>query len=162
MKQRLFIGLMGLVGLFGGVNVMGQEWKQFIVEADQMLGVREHATYVYNNGDWIFSFNSENNSWSIKGEAFKPDPTHVNHRQNFETYARIGFYDDNDKMLSVFENCRLELTDIYRRATSNASKKKNGQYIVNDYLRNSKGYVRIIIPTIQGGIFDAMVPCMNE
>lgn len=158
MKKLLSIVVMLMAICTAGA----QEWEKKIIEADEMLGTKADVLYEWQNADCAFSFSGNSNAWSVKGSAFKPDATHVNHRQNFETYAKIGFYNENDEMVSVFDKCKLELTDFYRRASSDVSKKKKGQYAVTDYLKNEKGYVRIIIPLISGGVFDVSIPCLNE
>lgn len=138
-----------------------QEWEKKTTEADPMLGTKADVIYEWQNADCVFTFSENNNGWSVKGFGFKPDPTHVNHRQNFETYAKIGFYTENDELVSMFDKCKLELTELYNRATSDASRKTKGQYAVTNFLKNEKGYVRIIIPTYRG-LFDVSIPCMNQ
>ena len=158
MKKVLSIVIMLLVVMTAGA----QEWEKKTTEADPMLGTKADVIYEWQNADCVFSFSENSNSWSVKGWAFKPDATHLNHRQNFETYAKIGFYNESDELVSMFDKCKLELTDFYNRATSDANKKNKGQYAVTEYLKNEKGYVRIIIPTMQGAGFDVSIPCLNN
>lgn len=158
MKKALSIVIM----LLAVMTASAQEWEKKVTEADPMLGTKATVIYEWQNADCVFTFSESSNRWSVLGSNFKPDATHVNRRQNFETFAKIGFYNEQDEVVAIFENCKLELTDIYRRATSDVSNKKKGQYAVTDYLKNEKGYVRIIIPQIQGGVFDVSIPCMNN
>jgi len=148
--------------LLAGMTVSAQEWERKTTEADEMLGTTADTLYEWRNADCVFTFSKNSNGWSVKGFGFKPGTTHLSRRNNFLTYARIGFYNENDSVLSIYDNCKLELTEIYCRATSDASRKKEGQYAVNDYLKNEKGYVRILIPLIRGGLFDVSIPCMNK
>jgi len=158
MKKALSIVIMLLVAM----TASAQEWEKKVTEADPMLGTKADVLYEWQNADCVFTFSESNNGWSVKGFGFKPDATHINRRQNFETYAKIGFYNEQDEVVTIFDNCKLELTETYSRATSDVSKKNKGQYAVTDYLKNNKGYVRIIIPLMQGGVFDVSIPCMNN
>ena len=145
-----------------GMAASAQEWEKKTTEADPMLGTKADVIYEWTNADCVFAFSESGNGWSVKGFGFKPDATHVNHRQNFETYAKIGFYNEKDELVSMFDKCKLELTELYGRATSEANKKNKGQYAVTEYLKKERGYVRIIIPLMRGGVFDVSIPCMNK
>jgi len=157
MKKLLLVSLLLLA-----TNVNAQKWEKKIIEADELKGQTEAVMYEWTNTDCSFIIYEGNNSWILSGAAFKPDPTHVNHRNNFETFAKVGFYNYDDMLIESWDNCRLELTNFYRTATSGTSRKKKGQYAVSDYLKNGSGYIRIIIPTIQGDDFDVTVPCIME
>lgn len=158
MKKLLFISMM----LLAMTTVSAQKWTKKIVEADAMKGQVEKMLYEWSNTDCTFIMAESDNSWMVTGGAFKPDPTHVNHRSNFETYGKVGFYDNDDNLLESWDNCKFELTNFYRTAGSAASKKKKGQYALPNYLRNKTGYVRIIIPLINGDDFDVTIPCLNN
>ena len=157
MRKFLLFALL-MVGMTAGA----QDWKIKKVEGDVMLGQKESIVYEWREADGVFRFSDDSNAWSVSGAAFKPDATHVNGNQNFETYARIGFYDSSDRLVEMFSDCVLELTNVYQTATSYAKpKKRKGQYAVTEYLKNGTGYVRIIIPKMTSGNFDISVPCMG-
>lgn len=155
-------GIIMLAFLLVAQSISAQKWEKKIVEADEMKAQTETTMYVCNSSKYSFVLYESNNAWVVSGVPFKPDPTHINYRNNFETYAKIGFYDMNDKLIEKWDNCRLELTNFYRTATSDTSKKKKGQYAVSNYLKTANGYIRIIIPTIQGDEFDVTVPCLKN
>ncbi len=158
MKKFLFIILM----MTGTMAVSAQRWERKTIEADAMKGQIETVMYEWDNGNFSFIIYDNHNGWTIHGVPFKPDPTHVNYRNNFETFAKIGFYDNDDNLLESWDRCCLELTNIYKTASSAASKKKKGQYAVSNYLKVNEGYVRIIIPTILGDDWDVTIPCMKN
>ena len=158
--RKIFVLLAMLAVVLPG-SAQGM-WKKSVTEADELKGVSAMTVYEWNGDGCTFTMNGGNNEWSVSGVPFKPDPTHVNHRNNFETFATIGFYDESDKLVEKYDKCRLELTDFYRRATSLSGRKKKGQYAVSDYLMTGNGYVRVIIPTIQGDDFDVIIPCMSR
>ena len=152
-----------MIMLLTAMAVSAQEWKKEVHSADELTGIPEVVEYSYSCNEFSMMVVEGTNGWAIYGPSFKPDHTHVNSSNNFETYATIGFYDTDGKLVEGHRNCKLELTNMYRMALMAANKRKNkGQYAVNEYLKNGKGYVRIIIPTIQGPDFDVKIPCMNE
>jgi hypothetical protein len=158
MKKIVITTIMLLIS----IGISAQEWQRKVIEADPMLGISETVMYEWKSTDCSFIMYDNSNEWSLTGTHFKPDPTHVNHRYNFLTYARIGFYSDDDCLIESWDHCKLELTNVYQTATSGVGRKKKGQYAVTNYLMNNTGYVRIVIPTIHGGTFDITIPCMKK
>ena len=106
MKRLLAIMVTLLVAVVAGA----QEWEKKVTEADEMLGTTADVLYEWKNADCVFTFKENSNGWSVKGFGFKPDVTHINRRQNFETYAKIGFYNENDETVAIYDNCKLTIS----------------------------------------------------
>lgn len=74
--------------------------------------------------------------------------------------------EEGDQLVTKWDNCMMELTDIFRVAEASESlwgkKTTKGCREVVPYLLNEKGYVRIILPTSLGPEFDFKVPCIHN
>lgn len=142
-----------------------QTWETRTEPGDELKGTVTRIRYKWQpNETEEFAFYSVGNDWKVgvARNAFKVDPTHLNKNNNFVTYATIGFYDINNNLKESWNDCELEVTNMYSVATcpDTSKKKPKGKEAVSNYLRNEKGYVRIIIPTNYGNGFDLKIPCL--
>ena len=153
-----------LMAVLTAVLTAQAQWDKRHYEADDLLGTPARDYFVWQDGQKLFVLNGSTNSWYVRLElgGFKIDPTHLNRRNNFVGYATVGLYDEENNLIESFKGCEMEVTDVYRMAASEASNKKSGQYGVADYLRQKKGFVRVVMPTLIGETFDLTVPCLNN
>lgn len=149
------------------LTAQAQGWDVRHEPADDLKGTPERIRYRLEvGGTKVFAFYDTGDFWKVGvgGNGFKPDPTHLNGNQNFVTYARIGFYDGDGRLVESYDGCELEVVDMYRVAqvNENGRRKDNGAYKVAEYLRTQTGYVRLLIPTHFGDGFDLRIPCLGN
>ena len=162
--------LLSIALMLMGLSASAQVWEKTLEEGDQLKGTRDRAKYRIESpdGNMIMVFYGSSDKWKvgIVNNAFKPDKSNMVRDGNFIIYATIGFYNEDDQLVTKWENCMMELTDIYRVAEASESswgkKTAKGCREVVPYLLNEKGYVRIILPTFRAPEFDFKVPCIHN
>lgn len=153
------------------INANAQQWEKTVEKGDELLGTVERIKYKYVDSVNVqaFAFYSDGDYWKIGigGRVFQPDKRGVviKKTQNSATYATIGFYDNNNILISKWDNCLLQLVQGFQVALTAENiwgKTTKGAREVVPYLRNEKGYVRIVVPVVRGKIFDITIPCLNN
>lgn len=137
-------------------------------EPDELTGSKGYnsMTYLNETGGVVL--------WSTEAKKFRV----ISNEELFDSEIRIfgwlretknvfcaiiGMYDINNKLLKK-KNCWFEIGANYLQghSTIGASGKNEGKDIV-EYLRNGKGYIRIVAPLSgTNAKFDLKVPCMNN
>lgn len=166
--KKIVLSLMLLMSV---LMVNAQQWEKTLEKGDELLGTVERIKYKYVDSVNVqaFAFYSDGDYWKIGigGRVFQPDKRGVVIRktQNYATYATIGFYDNNNKLISKWDNCLLQLVQGFQVALTAENiwgKTTKGAREVVPYLRNEKGYVRIVVPVVRGKNFDMTIPCLNN
>ena len=161
MKEILLIA-----SLFFTMVANAQRWETRTEAADELKGIPERIRYKWTEGETkVFAFYDSGFEWKVgvARNAFKPDPTHLTRNQNPPIYAIIGFYDEAGNLVEKYEDCELDVTEMYHVASlAPNAKKSNKGILVADYLRTQKGFVRILLPTQFGEGFGMKVPCLNN
>lgn len=164
MKKIFVVAMMTFVCIVANA----QKWEMLHEKADELKGTPERTRYRLSDDEaGIFMFYDTGDFWKVgvNRNAFKIDPTHLNKNKNFIAYATIGLYDADGNLIEAWDNCELEIIDMYRVAQvveKKQGKNKKGAYRVADYLRDTTGFVRILIPTQLGDGFEMKVPCLNN
>ena len=164
--------LLSIALMLMGLSASAQVWEKTLEEGDQLKGTKDRMKYRIESpdGTQMMMFYGSSDKWKvgIVGNSFKPDKSlHVHSStKNFLIYATIGFYNEDDQLVTKWDNCMMELTNIYRVAETSETlwgkKTTKGCREVVPYLLNEKGYVRIILPTFLGPDFDFKVPCIHN
>ncbi len=153
------------------INANAQQWEKTVEKGDELLGTVERIKYKYVDSVNVqaFAFYSDGDYWKIGigGRVFQPEKRGVVIKKTYNnaTYATIGFYDNNNKLISKWDNCLLQLIQGFQVALTAENiwgKTTKGAREVVPYLRNEKGYVRIVVPVVRGKIFDITIPCLNN
>lgn len=162
--------LLSIALMLMGLSASAQVWEKTLEEGDQLKGTRDRMKYRIESpdGNMIMVFYGSSDKWKvgIVNNAFKLDKSLRVRDGNFLCYATIGFYDENDQLTVKWENCEMQLTNVYRVAETSTSfwgkKTAKGCRDVVPYILNEKGYVRIILPTFREPEFDFKVPCIHN
>lgn len=153
------------------LNIQAQSWEQTIEKGDELLGTMDRVKYKYVDSLNIqaIAFYSDGDYWKIGvgGKVFQPDKRGIVIKKTYNpaTYATIGFYDEHNQLIEKWENCLLQLAHGFQVAETTENfwgKTTKGAREVVPYLRDQKGYVRIIVPVVRGNNFDLKIPCLNN
>ena len=102
MKKWLLL----LMALITQLTINAQQWEKTNEEADELLGTVARVKYKYTDSVNVqaIAFYSDGDFWKIGvgGRVFQPDKRGVviKKTNNFATYATIGFYDIENKLIS--------------------------------------------------------------
>jgi len=157
-----------LIMLLGAIVASAQTgWDVKKESADPLKGIAERTRYRWQEGEtMVFAFYNPGSEWKVGvgRNGFKGDPRELTKNNNFMAYAKVGIYDANNNILEAWDNFHMELTDMYRVATSmNDSKKQRAaNQIITEHLLTGHGYLRILMETQFGNGFDMLVPCLLD
>ena len=160
-----------LLALLATQSLYAQHWTKETESGDELLGTSDRVKFKYVDSINVqaFAFYSDGDYWKIGigRDVFQPDKrgTLIRKKLNHATYALIGFYDEYNQLLEKWENCLLQLTQGLRVAETAKNiwgKTTKGTREVVPYLKNHKGYVRIVVPVVRGKDFDIKIPCLNN
>ena len=147
-------------------SAKGNGWDTTTFDADELLGNKAYTALSYstsvgsivlwNDNEKKFRIISNNvfdseygeNGYMVKGSFF---------------HAIVGYYDINDKLIDK-RTCSFIIGSNHHEGNSirYGMKRYEGKHIIS-YLRNKKGYVRIIASLYNtNSKFDIKVPCMNN
>lgn len=143
-------------------------WTRTQLSGDELLNTEACTAFIYSdtngsvvlwdNNDKYFRIISANGTFNSKLDR---NGRSLEYKSLF--HAIIGYYDINNNLIDK-RFCCFEVVNSHSQAHSirYGMKRYEGKYIMS-YLRNKKGYVRIV--TALSGTntkFDIKVPCMNN
>ena len=148
-------------------NAANNNWLPIKIEADELLGNDTYTALIYSTSDasvilWdnndkkfritahnqVFDSKYGENGYMVKGNFF---------------HAIVGYYDINGKLIDK-RTCSFIVGNTHKEGDSIrfGMKRYEGKHIVS-YLRNKKGYVRIVTSLyLSNNKFDIKVPCLNN
>lgn len=139
-------------------------WRAEVQHADELKGTEEYTSYIYTDkkGDYIVI-------WSNTDEDFR-----IVSNSNIFNYnvgstkwfsSTIGLYDENGNLLEkvgIDFDARNDDPRIADNSTTFRREKKAAKKIIT-FIRNEKGYVRIIAPLYRSNNdYDIEVPCFKS
>lgn len=177
--KKFIMALVCLMTMVMSVNAQVNGWKIGTTEADELLGTTEDTYYLYMDGDkgGVIFYKSE----PKKLYLIAPDDAMFNTRDlGFRDFGRsgnvvgvfitYGMYNNNDKLVKKDKNCVFEEIGrevanriVSRKGTGMGMTMRNVGKELIEYMKNEKGYVRIVAPLFHTNRnFDIKVPCMNN
>ena len=166
MKKVLWL-IVCLMTMVVSVNAQS-EWVTEIHAADELTGTDEYTSVSYIDGsNGIVTWSTESKKFRIIcGEEMFDSKIqragwNPNYRSLFE--AVVGLYSTDGKLIKK-KYVTFEIGANHHQGMSVGGRTgKNEGKIVLDYLRNKKGYIRIVAPLSGTNTnFDMKVPCMNN
>lgn len=165
--KRFLMAMVCLMTMVLSVNAQSG-WVSVAQEEDELMGQEAYTGFIYSNevgsvvlwdnddktfriisNDGVFDSFVGQNGWSMKTRSM--------------VAAVVGYYDTNDKLIEK-KKCYFEIGVNHKEANSIRFEmhRVEGKYVIS-YLRNKKGYVRIIAPLYSTHQkFDIKVPCMKN
>lgn len=162
--RKLFFFVM----LLGTIIASAQTgWDVKKESADPLKGIVERIRYRWQDREtMVFTFYNPGTVWNVGvvRNGFKPDPRRVTKKDNFMAYARVGIYDADDNIIEAWDNFHMELTDMFRVATSmeDSKKQRTANQKITEHLLTGHGYIRILMETAFGNGFDMKIPCLLD
>jgi hypothetical protein len=164
MKKVLWL-IVCLMTMVVSVNAQNG-WEKTTFNGDELLETEDYMAFSYSdaNGE-IVLWNNSNEKFRLITNDGIFDYRHENGAWYYDKFfiATIGYYDINNKLISK-KSCCFGVGDIASQGHSTRYKFKGneGKHVIS-YLREKKGYVRIVAPLYAKNThFDLKVPCMNN
>lgn len=163
--KKLLMCLIVLVS----IPTFAQEWNKTKVDGDELKGTKDKTVLMYNDSGNIFQVDdNEEKIFILKTSNSFFDFTSIKGTNNrFITLGLVGLYDKENNLIE-----KLEITfEVYEPATicyPNKYTKGGGNNYkrskkVIDFIKNSNGYVRFILPLHnQTTDFDFKVPTLKQ
>lgn len=149
------------------IIVHAQSWETTYHEGDELTGESSYTSYMYtdeNGNSFVFQSN-HNDDFRIISSSGIFD--YVGDIKSF--YATIGLYDNNDKLVEKLKIQFIALDGNADQAQPNLIPmirpipNPNRCKKTIDYLKNKKGYIRIVAPLYGSHLdFKIKVPCMKQ
>lgn len=164
MRKLLWL-IVCLMTMVVSVNAQN-EWVVSEHEADELLETEAYKSVVYTSNDCgIVLWDNESAKFRILSDKGTFDTEVVKWAFKYRSVftAIVGYYDINGKLLSK-KKCQFEIGSNHRQAHSMKDTwgHNEGKNVIS-FLRNEKGYVRLIAPLSgTNSKFDIKVPCMNN
>lgn len=165
--------LSNLLFLMLAITCNAQGWTKTTLEADELLGEKGGIAYSFCNEENTMKFIC----WEGNTESFRviSSTKLFDYGSNLGANGHkiflglIGFYDENDSLIEKIEKFCFELDDEGlsnqahpNRWTSMGGNNKKNVRKMFDYLKNKKGYIRIVAPLYgTNSNFDLKIPCCN-
>ena len=161
-KLFLFVMLLGVI-----VASAQTGWDVKKESADSLKGIAERTRYKWQEGEtMVFAFYNPGTEWKVGvgRNAFKGDPRGLTKNNNFMAYAKVAIYDADDNIVEAWDNFHMELTDMYRVATSmnDSKKQRTANQKITEHLLTGHGCIRILMETHYGNGFDMKIPCLMD
>lgn len=138
-------------------------WRTEVHHADELKGTEEYTAYIYTDskGDYIVIWSNTDEDFRIVSNG---------HIFNYNSGATkwfsstVGLYDENGKLLEkvgIDFDAHDDNPRIAENSTAFRRQKKSANKIIK-FIRNEKGYVRIIAPLYRSNNdYDIEIPCFN-
>jgi hypothetical protein len=142
-------------------------WSIISHDADELTEQEAYNSIVYTtDAGSVVLWNNDNKRFRIiSNDIFDSKVDRNGWSLDYKNLfvAIIGYYDINNKLIEK-KKCGFEIGANSHQAHSikYGMHRQEGKYVIS-YLRNKKGYVRIIASLYgSNGKFDIKVPCMNN
>lgn len=143
-------------------------WMATTHDADELIGNESYTSLIYSTDvGSIVLWDNETKKFRIitNNELFDSDVQKAGWNPSYRSLfvATIGFYNLDNKLLKK-KKVWFEIGSNHRQAVSTAgsSGKNEGKDVVT-YLRNNKGYIRIVAPLHLTNLnFDLKIPCLQN
>ena len=135
------------------VASFGQSWETTIQKGDELKGTKGGVVEYYADltNNCIFFYSENERHWVFVTVANVVYDTHYSSLLKTKTlHLYIGMYDENDNLVDKL-NADYMITS--KGAIMIPSKK------IMKYIKNNKGYVRILIPIFRENDIEFKVPC---
>jgi len=149
MKKIFIFSIMCLFAVFANA----QGWTSDFHEADELKGQKAYTCYSFTNETGMFVF------FSDPDDLFKiaTFDGFFDYGRYHTTHVIIGLYDEDDKLIDKIDYWIYVQKDNSSIAFDNGKKPKK----VINYLKQNKGYIRIIADRYGKSSFDFKVPCLD-
>ena len=163
--KKIILVLMAMVT----IPMLAQTWGKKIIEGDNLKGTIDQVVSVYNEGTKTFFFSTVKDNYFLvrTSESFFNFSSKTGERGNYLVNGIIGQYDSEDKLLERID-ILFEVDDNHGQTLHpNKYTQMGGNNLkrckkVLDFIKNEKGYIRIILPLYNDSEFDLKIPTLHS
>ena len=166
MKKVLWL-IVCLMTMVLSVNAQNKKWVSMSHDADELTETEAYTSLIYTDAKGsVVLWDNDNEKFRIAANGVfdsKVDTNGWSMKKRSMFKAIIGYYNVDDKLISK-KKCYFEIGANHSQAHNIKYQfnREEGKYIIS-YLRNEKGYVRIIAPLYNTNeTFDIKVPCIKN
>jgi hypothetical protein len=158
--KRLIMAIVCLMTMVFSANAQNG-WEKTKFPGDELKGEKETCLNIYTNDEGSFVFSDE------KDDGFMVTTQRGFFDYDIDNYAKgtiIGLYDQNGVLLEKMDlptQRTFFTTSSSNHKTMGCIKKAAAKKIIS-FIKEQKGYVRIIAERYSRTDFDIKVPCMNN
>lgn len=133
------------------------EWTPITIDGDELKGTTSYVVYNYDTGEGCLGFYDSTNILVIMSDRGIFD-------YDIYDYVKgvvIGLYDAKGKLIERVETPTDRTFRVSSHGKAAFCTRNDVNSRVVEFIKNNKGYVRIVADKYSGSDFDVKVPCMK-
>lgn len=140
---------------------MAQKWEINNHEGDELRGTKSYMSYSYTDergNSFIFWSNSNSFRITTENGVFDYTISRLGNIDYRKLKITVGYYDNNETLVN-----KKDIELLVEDNAQFASKPLSGQKKLIKYIKEEKGYVRILAPLYAKNIpYELKIPCLNN